>query len=138
MRVLRVLRSPTFWVILISMAIATVVNVGEQSGYWSSSSSNANAGDRPALVKMATEPTIMREGAAMNDIKGKFRKVGDRYCFTEDGSNVTYKCLENIGLQRVAASIQNEDRKLVWLITAKVTEFNEENFLLLEKAVRTR
>lgn len=138
MRVLRVVRSPAFWVILISVSIATVVNVGEQSGFWNSSSSSANAGDRPSLVKMATEPTILREGAAMTDIKGRFKKVGERYCFTEDGSNVTYKCLENVGLQRVAASMQNEDRKLVWLITARVTEFNDENFLLLEKAVRTR
>lgn len=138
MRILRVFRVPAFWVIFISLAIATVVNVGEQSGYLHNTSSNAIGEDRPSLAKMATEPTIMREGAALTDVKGKFRKIGDRFCFTEDGGNVTYKCLENIGLQRVVASMRNEDRKLIWLVTAKVTEFNEENFLLLEKAIRTR
>jgi hypothetical protein len=58
--------------------------------------------------------------------------------FVEDGTNRSYKCLENLCLQRVASSMQDEDRKLVWLISAKATEFNEENYLVLDKAMRTR
>ena len=138
MRLLRMFKSPAFWVIALSLTIAAVVNVGEQSGLLSNAGSSANADERPSLVKMASEISILREGADLAELKGQFRKTGDRYHFFEDGGNVNYKCLENLCLQRIVATIKNEDRKPVWIISAKVTEFEDENFLLLEKATRTR
>lgn len=139
---MRVFRSPAFWVILLSTCIAVVVNVYDRSGVSGRNSSLAD--DRPSLAKAAAgEITILRESMGVSELRGRFRKLGERYLFEEDANTSTaakrpLKCLENICLQRVVAAMQNEDRKQVWLVTARVTEFNDENFLLLEKAVRTR
>jgi hypothetical protein len=138
MHSIRFLRSPAFWVIFVCAAIATIVNIGEHGSILGRSSSYASADDRPSLAEMATEATILREGATLNELKGRFRKAGDRLMFQEEGSSKSYKCLENVCLGRVATAMQNEDRKLIWMVSAKVTEFGDENFLLLEKAIRTR
>jgi hypothetical protein len=128
-------KSPAFWVILASISIAVAANMGEQGGYLSGSSLQARAEDRPSLAKMAGEPTILREGTILHELKGRFRKQGERYFFTEEGKSTSYKCLENLCLERI---VSTEDRKLVWLVSAKVLEFNDENYFILEKAVRTR
>lgn len=96
------------------------------------------AGERPSLSTMAKEESIMREGTLLTDVKGRFRKQGERFQFIEDGSNKSYKCLENLSLQRIDASQQDDDRKVAWIVSAKVTEFKGENFLVLEKAIRSR
>ena len=102
-------------------------------------SSNAiMAGERPSLSTMAKEESIMREGTLLTDVKGRFRKQGERFQFIEDGSNKSYKCLENLSLQRIDASQQDDDRKVAWVISAKVTEFKGENFLVVEKTIRSR
>jgi hypothetical protein len=137
---MRVFRSPAFWVVLLSSCIAVVANVHERSGFGGRNSTLAD--DRPSLAKMG-EITVLRESTGVSELRGRFRKLGERYLFEEDANANTaakrpFKCLENSCLQRVVAAMQNEDRKQVWLVTARVTEFNDENFLLLEKAVRTR
>ncbi len=138
---MRVFRSPAFWVILLSTCIAVVANVHDRSGVGGRNSSLAD--DLPSLTKMAGETTILRESAGVSELRGRFRKLGERYLFEEEANaspaaKRPLKCLENSCLQRVVAAMQNEDRKHLWLVTARVTEFNDENFLLLEKAVRTR
>jgi hypothetical protein len=130
------LRSPAFWVIFLALGVAFAVNVSNPSG--AGSRASAVADERPSLAKMTNITPLLREGTALTEIKGKFRKQGERFLFIEDSNNRTFKCLENMSLQRVASTLQDEDRKPVWLISAKITEFNEENFLMLDKAVRTR
>ena len=102
------------------------------------SSNSIMASERPSLSKMARDASILREGTPLVDVKGRFRWQGERFQFMEEGSNKSFKCLENLSLQRVDASQQDDDRKVIWLVTAKVTEFKGENFLVLEKAVRSR
>ena len=137
---MRVFRSPAFWVVRLSTCIAVVANVHDRSGFGGSNSTLAD--DQASLAKMG-EITVLRESTGVSELRGRFRKLGERYLFEEDVNTNTvakrpFKCLENICLQRVVAAMQNEDRKHLWLVTARVTEFNDENFLLLEKAVRTR
>jgi hypothetical protein len=133
---MRLLRSPAFWVVLIASLTAVIANVSTPFGVGSRSSIHAE--ERPSLSKMASESSLLREGAVFAEVKGRFRKEGDRFLFTDEANEKRYKCLENACLQRVASAMQGEDRKLVWLVSARITEFNEENFLLLEKAVRTK
>ena len=132
---MRVLRSPAFWVILASGCMAVFANLG---GERQLSSNSIMASERPPLSKMAKDESILREGTSLVDVKGRFRRQGDRFQFMEEGSTKSIKCLENLSLQRVDASQQDDERKVIWLVTAKVTEFKGENFLALEKAVRTR
>lgn len=137
---MRVFRSPAFWVVLLSTCIAVVANVHDRSGF---SGSNSTLADDQASLAKVGEITVLRESTGVSELRGRFRKLGERYLFEEDANTNTaakrpFKCLENICLQRVVSAMQNEDRKHLWLVTARVTEFNDENFLLLEKAVRTR
>ena len=132
---MRFLRSPACWVILSCGCVAVFANL---SGDRQLSSKSIMASDRPPLSSMAKDESILREGTPLVDVKGRFRKQGERFQFMEEGSSKSFKCLENLSLQRVDASQQDDDRKVVWLVTAKVTEFKGENFLFLEKAVRSR
>jgi hypothetical protein len=131
------LRSPATWVILAAIGIAIIANWSNPNGIGSESS--AVGDDRPSLSKMTSEATLHREGTPLHEIKGRFRKhdQSERLLFLDE-SDRKYKCLENVCLQRVASALQSDDRKFVWLVSGKLTEFNEENFLLLEKATRTR
>jgi hypothetical protein len=132
---MRILKSPAFWVFMVLGFTACLANLSHHSFMGQNAT---RAEDRPSLSAMAAEAPLMREGSLLNELKGRFRKQGERYVFIEDGSNRSFKCLENICLQRVESAIQDEERKLVWLVSAKTTEFKNENFLILEKAVRTR
>ena len=132
---MRAIRSPAFWVILASGSMAVFANLG---GDRQLSSNSIMASERPPLSKMAKDDSILREGTPLVDVKGRFRRQNERFQFVEEGSNKSFKCLENLSLQRVDASQQDDDRKVVWLVSAKVTEYKGENFLVLEKAVRSR
>ena len=132
---MRVFRSPAFWVILAFLFTAVFSNLGGDSRM---SSSAIMAGERPSLSSMAKEESSMREGALLSEVKGRFRKQGERLLFIEDGTNKSFKCLENLSLQRMEASQQDDDRKVAWIVSSKVTEFKGENFLLVEKAIRSR
>ena len=132
---MRLLRSPALWVILVACSIAVLANLSSDHGM----SSNAlMASDRPSLAQMAKEETAMREGTPITEVKGRFRKQGERFQFVEEGSSKAFKCLENLCLQRISMNQQDDERKVIWLVSAKVTEFNGENFLILDKAVRSR
>ena len=130
---MRILQSPAFWVILGVSFIAVFANVGDALH------GNAiMASDRATLAQMTKMESLSREGTVLTDVKGKFRKQAERLSFVEEGTTKSIKCLENLCLQKVVANQQDDDRKVVWLVSAKLTEFNNENFLILDKAVRSR
>ena len=147
---MRILKSPAFWVILLAFALALATNVSNRFSWLGSNT--AQAEDRPSLVKMATGSPLLHEGAIFTEVKGQFRKnifkvkenegkTGleiERYDFVDDENHRSYTCLENICLQRVATAMHGETGAITWVISAKVNEFNDENFLLLDKAVRSR
>ncbi len=135
MNKIRVLTSPAFWVIVVVGCLAVFANLGAQSGLHSNA---VMGGERPSLSQMAKEESVLREGAVLADVKGRFKKQGERFVFTDEATNKSYKCLENLCLQRLTANQMDDDRKVIWMISAKMTEFNNENFLILEKSVRTR
>ena len=131
---MRILKSSSFWVISTALVLAAYVNLSGDVPQ-----SNAiMASDRPSLAQMSKQESLMREGTPLTDIKGRFKKQGDRFLFVEDGATKSFKCLENLCLQRVTTNLQDDDRSTTWLISAKFTEFNDTNYLLVEKAVRSR
>ena len=132
---MRILKSPALWVIVTVGCMAVFANL---SGDHSMHSNSVMANDRPSLTQMAKEDSAMREGAVLSDSKGRFKKQGERFVFIDETTSKTFKCLENLCLQRIATNQLDDDRKVIWLVSAKVTEFNGENFLILEKAIRSR
>ena len=132
---MRVLRSFAFWVLV---AVCTMAVFANLSGENQMNGSAVMASERPTLSQMSKEETPLREGTPLTEVKGRFKKLGERFQFVEDGTNKTFKCLENLCLQRIAANQHDDERKVIWIVSAKVTEFSGENFLILEKAVRGR
>ncbi len=133
---MRVSRSPAFWVIFASMGIALAANTGRRQGILRENSTWAV--ERPSVESMSKDLALIREGTELNDVRGEFRFVGDRYVFVETGTNRTFKCLENLMLQRISAAIKDDARKANWVITAKVSEYSGDNYLLVDRAVRAR
>ncbi len=131
---MRILSSPAFWVVLVVSCVAMLANLGGSPMH----GNPIMADDRPSLAQMAKAESLSREGTPLTEVKGRFRKVGERFVFVEDGTTKSIKCLENLSLQRVATNQQDDDRKVVWNVSGKITEFNNENFLILDKAVRSR
>ncbi len=124
--------SPAFWVILTAVGIAITANLGSENGSLSESSSFAEE-------KIASsKPTIMREGTSMPESVGVFRVVGDRIQFVERDGSRSFRCLENLMLQRVQQVIADESTETAWIVTGQVTEFKGENFLLIELLRRTK
>jgi hypothetical protein len=96
------------------------------------------AGERPSLSEMNKQMGLQREGTSLSEVRGRFRASKERTLFTDETTERTYKCLENLMVQRVESSVSDDDRKLPWIVTGKITEYQGENYLLVERAVRAR
>lgn len=137
----RIAHSASFWVVVCVASTMILVNVSNESnlstarGLWSSA---ALAEDTPPTSPTTKERALLREGSTIVEAKGKFRIVKERLIFQEDGSARSFVCLENQMLQRVASYLSDEDRRLVWVVTGRITEYESSNYLLIEKATRGR
>lgn len=95
--------------------------------------------DRPsATAADPTTPTAMsrlREGSKIADQLGEFQKTADRYSFyLKDGKGVV-RVLENLALERVARSLEDDPSPRLWSVSGVLTEYRGENFLLVTRAI---
>lgn len=102
----------------------------------------AVAEDGAVRVPDAKRPTVesspanaiaaqrMREGAELSEEVGTFQATGDRITFYAT-SGKSFRVLENLALERIAATI---DKPREWLVSARVTEFRGNNYLLITRA----
>ena len=77
----------------------------------------------------------LREGAWLVDQVGYFRTVGDRWVFVIEPAGPSLVALENRNLERIARAVAGYPRRLRWKVTASVTEFQGNHFILVETAV---
>lgn len=87
----------------------------------------------------ATRPNTkherLREGTRIENQFGRFEVTGDRVTFYSASGSDSIRVLENLALERVTRELTGIARNRQWKITAIVTEFKGNNFLLLEHAV---
>lgn len=76
---------------------------------------------------------LLREGTTLDTTDGFFQLAGERTVFFMQKDKRRFVCLENLALQRIRA--QSPDAQ--WQVRGMVTEFNGENYLLIEMAVMT-
>jgi hypothetical protein len=126
-------RSPAFWVIAVASGLAAIANWAPDGNQ----QVNIRADEPLKNSEEDRKKLLLREGTQLDDVKGRFTQSGDRTLFIEEGTNRSTKCLENLWLQRIVSS-QKSDRKVTWQVTGKVTEFEGENFLIIEVASKNR
>jgi hypothetical protein len=87
---------------------------------------------------MAANPPVQleREGTEVRQLPGQVRWAGTRWLFVADGEP-HYRLLENLTLQRVVQAIRDDSDDRFWTVSGNITEFLDENYLLLRRAVRT-
>ncbi len=127
------LSSPAFWVIALALLVASVANIAANRGFLSESSSWAEEANTPSSAGIS-----VREGSVLPDLMGTFRIAGDRIQFIDHDANRTFRCLENLMLQRVHQVIGDEPNETSWIVNGRVTEYRGENFLLVEMIRRTK
>lgn len=77
----------------------------------------------------------IREGTALIDKRVFFRQTGSRTTLYTLDENERYVCLENLNLQRILQAIEEKPERSVWRIDATFTEFRNENYVLITRAV---
>jgi hypothetical protein len=127
------LNSPAFWVIALALLVASAANIAANRGFLSETSSWAEESTQAAATSVS-----VREGSVLPDLMGTFRIAGDRVQFVEHEGNRTFRCLENLMLQRVHQVIGDEPNETAWIVNGRVTEYRGENFLLVEMIRRTK
>jgi hypothetical protein len=77
-----------------------------------------------------------REGSKLIDMAGKFKTSGERVAFHSADGKLRFPCLENLNSERVARIVaESPPESLDWIVQGTLTEFRNENYLLLTQAV---
>lgn len=76
---------------------------------------------------------LLREGTKLDAVQGFFQAAADRTVFFVKNDKRRFICLENLALQRIGTQSVNAQ----WRVRGTVTEFNGENYLLIEMAIMT-
>lgn len=120
------------WVLTAAVGVAVATNLAPHEG----GGVNKIALADDSLAQAKSSP-MLREGATLPDVVGTFRIVGDRVHFAaRDGR--TFRCLENLMLQRVHQIVSEDSNELIWIVNGRVTEFRNENYLLVEVVRRAK
>lgn len=77
----------------------------------------------------------LREGTELVDQPGSFRMTGDRIAFFTDLGKGRLIALENLALERVGRTIEDNPSPPKWLVTGVITEYRGENLLFIQRAV---
>jgi hypothetical protein len=80
--------------------------------------------------------TKQREGTRVSGLVGDFKETGRRWTFHSETSDLTYRILENQSLERITKAIQEDPQDRHWKIAGELTEYLDENFLLIDRVER--
>lgn len=135
-RMRRLVSSPSLWVFALVTSLALASNY---PGVRSGSFGLVNADERPSLKSMNDEKSLMREGTALTEVRGRFKVANERYVFMDEINNQSLTCLENLMLQRVYYFLKDDEGgRQRWSVSGKITEYNGENFLWIDRAMRVQ
>jgi hypothetical protein len=77
-----------------------------------------------------------REGSRLVDVAGRFKTSGERVAFHAADGKSRFPCLENLNSERVARIVaESPPESLEWIVQGTLTEFRNENYLLVTQAV---
>ena len=81
------------------------------------------------------ERFLLREGAQVRDHIGVVQARGARYVFVSGSDERRFTLLENLALQRMLQASEDWLDTPTWKVDGLVTEFREENYLLIKTSM---
>lgn len=90
----------------------------------------------PAGQKASGPTPLMREGTRIVDRPAICRSSGERLVLTLDEDAPPMIALENLSAQRILKAVLDDATDDQWIVDGHVTEFQDHNFVLLERVVR--
>ncbi len=123
-------------ILLLGVALALAQTAGpsndpaEPAGEKAVGAASAAAADGPLQ-----KDDRLREGTELVDQPGSFRMTGDRITFFTDLGKGRLVALENLALERVGRTIEDNPSPPEWLVTGVITEYRGENLLFIQRAV---
>ena len=132
----KVVCAPSSWV---GVFLGVLLLMSNHPSLRSSVEGSAIGEDRPTLQGMNEEKNLLREGTSLSEARGRFKVGKDRIVFSDEGQSKSFVCLENLMLQRIHSFLKDDEGgKQRWTVSGRITEFNNENFLWIDRAVRAQ
>jgi hypothetical protein len=132
----KIVYAPSSWV---GLFLGVLLLMSNHPSLRSSLEGSAMGEDRPSLQGMNEEKSLLREGTNLSEARGKFKIGKDRIVFSDEGQNKSFACLENLMLQRIDSFLKDDEGgKQRWTVSGRITEFNGENFLWIDRAIRAQ
>lgn len=88
--------------------------------------------DAEVAVDGDLERFLLREGSMVEGLVGVVEARGPRYVFIAREDNRRFTLLENLALQRMLQASEDWLDTPTWRVDGTVTEFRDENFLLVK------
>jgi hypothetical protein len=121
------MRLPFFWL------ASTVVLLGAVSNFAIGQSGNADQENGPSTSQLK----LLREGTRIELRTALCRSLGDRLVIDLGHGERPMTALENLTSQRVLKAVLDDASDSQWTISGLVTEFQDRNFILLDRVVRS-
>jgi len=123
--------------------LTTILIAGVTFAVWGQTDRNAS---RPGVrlpasntVQRIEKDTIskkrIREGTAFKNKRCLFRVSGNRVVLFSEDESERYFCLENLNLERIIKVVQENPAQQIWSVDGFYTEYREENFVSIQRAV---
>jgi hypothetical protein len=98
-----------------------------------------NMADKPVVTEEPEQKKVTkkrnREGTIFQGKKVFFRQTGNRTTLYTVDDNERFVCLENLTLERILKAIEEKPSRTTWKIDGEFTEFRNENYVLIRRAV---
>jgi hypothetical protein len=118
-------RSRLAWLLLAMVSAGVASNI----------SAVEEAPSAPAKAQRSEKDSLLREGAKVEAKRASCRVAGDRVLIEfEDGR--TLDALANLAAQRVFQACRDDSTDSEWIVSGKITEFQNMNYMLLESVLR--
>lgn len=105
----------------VALVVATATGAAEPRADWTSHAAPSGDGER----------YLLREGSKADDLIGTIHQSGARFYFQLRDEDRRLVVLENLALQRMLQAGEDWLETPLWKIDGRITEFQEENYVLI-------
>lgn len=132
----RIVSLPAFWMLWGLLLVTSYVNFRllpvTAQGH------AATASDHFSSLRKSNPSPLQREGSVADPWRGKFQFESGRIQFVDASSGLAYTCLENLTLQQATSIATKPQLAGDWIVRGTLTEFDGNNYLLIDRAIRAR